>query len=193
MWQRRSDFIVHRIPADDDAGDFRHPHVRLHPSSTQIKHNGIASRAEASPCFGCLTDWTGRTTPGISDGECLKLLDVKHAVPQQDINGRKKAGEFLEHLNSTRREHVVALTDGSEFHWQRFSRSSKRFAVDASKNWCCDTTGHQGPRAREDGGSICMRRVSEVLRLGRASVRARARARARAMVDELRASARAGG
>ena len=115
----------------------------------------------------------------------MKLLDAKHAVPPQDINGKKKAGEFLERLNSTRREHVVDLTDGSDFPWQLFLLSSKVFKVDAFKNCCCDTSGHQGPREREDGGSSCVRRVSEVLRLGRASVRARARARARAMVDEL--------
>ena len=122
----------------------------------------MPSRTEALPRFGCLTDWTGETIPGISEGDCLKLLDAKHAVPPQDIIGKKLAGEFLEQLNSTRREHVVAATDGSEFHWQCFLRSSKRFAVDASKNCCCDTTGHQGPRAREDGGSSCVRRVSEV-------------------------------
>ena len=115
----------------------------------------------------------------------MKLLDAKHAVPPQDITGRKLAGEFLEQLNSTRRDHFVALTNGSAFHWQRFLRSSNLFKVDASKNCCCDATGHQGPRAREDGGSSCVRRVSEVLRLGRASVRASVRARARAMVDEL--------
>jgi hypothetical protein len=183
--QRRLDFIVHRLPADDDTPDFRHPHVRLHPSKVPMRQNGTPSRTEALPCFGYLTDWTGETIPGISRGDCLKLLDVKHAVPQQDVIGRIKAGEFLEHLNSTRMEHVVDLTDGSAFPWQRYLRSSDTFKVDASKHCCCDTTGHQGPREREDGGSSCVRRVSEVLRLGRASVRARARARARAMVDEL--------
>ena len=120
---------------------------------------------------------------GPAAAQTRRIRGAQHAVPPQDIIGRKNAGEFLEHLNSTRMEHVVDLTDGSAFPWQRYLRSSDTFKVDASKHCCCDTTGHQGPRAREDGGSSCARRVSEVLRLGRASSRATARARAR--VDEL--------
>ena len=161
--QRHLDFIAHRLPADDDTPDFRHPHVRLHPSSTPIKPNGVPSRTEAIPCLGSLTDWTGETIPGISRGECLKLLDVKHAVPQQDVIGRIKAGEFLDNLNTTRWDDFLDLTDGSAgFFWQRYLLSSDTFKVDASKHCCCDTTGHQGPREREDGGSSCVRRVSEV-------------------------------
>ena len=79
--QRRLDFIVHRIPADDDTGDFRNPHVRLHPSSVATKHNGGPSRLEAFPCFGRLSDWTGETIPGISEGGCLDLVGVQRTVP----------------------------------------------------------------------------------------------------------------
>ena len=115
-------------------------------------HRGRDSRKEAFPVFGVLEEWTGKSTPGIFDGQGLRQDFAEHAVPRQDIIGRSEAWEFLEKVNNELGEHVLLeLTDAQAFLWHRYMRSHIQFQAHASQHAVAEgqrTLGPQGERGQ---------------------------------------------
>jgi hypothetical protein len=126
--QRRLDFIVHRVAEEE------FPHVRLHPSKFPIMRRGRDSRKEALPVYGFLEEWTGKSIPGIFDGQGFTQGSAEHAVPRHDIIGRNEAWAFLDKMNNECGDRVfLELTDGQVFPWHRYVRSHEQFKVHASQ------------------------------------------------------------
>ena len=108
--------------------------MRLHPSKFPITRRGRDSRKEALPVFGVLEEWTGKSIPGIFDGQGFMQDSAEQAVPRQDIIGRNEAWAFLDKMNNESGERVfLDLTDGQVFPWHRYMRSHEQVKVHASQ------------------------------------------------------------